>query len=243
MFKDIALWEFLKMLSILAILALPPWIVLNRYIKHYIKKPARSIIFIFYIIATIFTQTLMPFIAAALSLYFMRRARSKSEINYYLRPLEDKKLGLLINSLVFKVIITLINLWFAYFLLSKGIKVEEQEIAKMLRDSGWVNVIILSVMTVIIAPILEEFIFRHILYRNLSKKMGKVASCILTSILFTLPHYNLVGSISFFGVGVYNCYLYDKYGYRAAVLNHFIFNLISTLFIILIKIFGVDLQT
>jgi uncharacterized protein len=243
MFKDLELLELLKTLSIIALLALPPWIVLNRYIKHFINKTVRIIIFVLYIAATIFTQTLMPFIVVVFSLYFMRRARNEEEINYYLRPMGERKLVLVISALVFKVIMWIINLWFAYFLISKGIKLEGQEISNMLINAGWLKVILLSIMTVVFAPILEEFIFRHILYRNAAKKIGKVLSCILTSFLFMLLHYNLAGAISFFGVGVFNCYLYEKHGYRAAVLNHFIFNLISVLIIILIKLLGVNIPT
>jgi membrane protease YdiL (CAAX protease family) len=125
-------------------------------------------------------------------------------------------------------------------LVGSGVDLEGQDIAKMFFNAGWLKIIILAFMTVVIAPILEEFIFRHTLYRNLSKKFGRIAAAIFTSGLFAMLHYNVAGTISFFGVGLYNCYLYDKYGYRASVLNHFVFNFISTFFIILLKIFNIN---
>jgi membrane protease YdiL (CAAX protease family) len=227
--------DILKLVSVVVLIALPPWMVMRKYIKHRVNGVVRFIVFIIYIAATVFTQNFIPFIAVLISIYFIKRTRDRDEEIYYLRPLGDKKLGVVLNSLIFKFIITIINLWFAFFLTSYGVKLQEQEVSKMFLNAGWLKIIILSIMTVIIAPVLEEFVFRHILYRNFAKKIGKIASGALTSGLFTLLHFNLAGSISFFGVGIYNCYLYEKYGYRAAVLNHFIFNLISTVFIIIIK--------
>jgi membrane protease YdiL (CAAX protease family) len=105
---------------------------------------------------------------------------------------------------------------------------------------NWVTIIILSAMTVITAPVLEEFIFRHIIYRGFSGKTGKIAAALISTILFTLLHYNLTGAVSFFAVGAYNCYLYEKYGYRAAVINHFVFNFSSTVLIIGLKLFNIN---
>jgi membrane protease YdiL (CAAX protease family) len=115
------------------------------------------------------------------------------------------------------------------------IELESQEIMDMFLKGSWLAIIALTVLTVVIAPVLEEFIFRHILYGGISKKIGKIAAAIISSLLFTLLHYNLAGVVAFFAVGIYNCYLYEKYGYRAAVINHSIFNLSSTAIIILIK--------
>jgi membrane protease YdiL (CAAX protease family) len=80
-----------------------------------------------------------------------------------------------------------------------------------------------------------EFVFRNYLYRIIKKRTGQVLSAIITSTLFAILHFNLAGIVSFFGLGIYNCYLYEKYGYRASVMNHFIFNLISVVFIIIFK--------
>jgi uncharacterized protein len=212
MSKTITAVDILKMLSILLLLALPPWFMLIKYIKHRVSKSIRLVMFVVYITATVFTQNILPFIVVILSLYFIRITKDNDEMIYYLRPLNDKRFSIILNGFVFKFVVTLVNLWFAFLLTSFGVKLQEQEIGKILINSGWFKLILLSFMTVIIAPILEEFVFRHILYRGFAKKIGKVLSSVLTSILFTLLHFNLAGSISFFAVGVYNCYLYEKYG-------------------------------
>lgn len=233
--------DILKFLSVLIFLVIPPWFALRKYIRPRLNRFALVIIFILYVAATLFTENLMPFIAVLLTLYFIKRTRYEGAESYYLRPLRNKKLEVILYAIGFKFFATLVN--GIYILLLQGLKVEleSQEITKLFADAAWFKIIILSAMTVIIAPILEEFIFRHILYRGFAKKIGKVFAVILTSTIFALIHYNIAGSISFFMLGIYNCYLYEEYGYRAAVVNHFIFNLFSTAIIILAKIYGLEL--
>lgn len=245
--KNTSYVDILKTISVLVLLALPPWIVLRKYLKERINKSRGLtelfliIIFAVYISGTIFTENLFPFIVVLIIFFFVFKYRGDSEEIYYLRPLGNKKTEVFLYSVIFKFGITFINLIFILLLMGAGFKLEGQEVAKMFFDAGWLKIILLSLMTVVIAPILEEFIFRHTLYRNLSKKFGRVLAAILTSALFAMLHYNVAGTISFFGVGLYNCYLYEKYGYRAAVFNHFIFNFTSTFFIILLKAFNVNI--
>lgn len=234
--------DILKSLSVLALLALPPWFVFRKYVKDRINPYIFKLIFVLYIFITLFTEQLMPFILVIFIFIFMKRYRAEDEITYYFRPLKKKKLQIVLYSIVFMflskffstVFVIIINLVF-------HIELESQEILDMFMEGSWLSIIVLSVLTVIIAPILEEFIFRHIIYGGISKKLGKIAAAFISSVLFTVLHYNLAGVVAFFAVGIYNSYLYEKYGYRAAVINHSIFNLSSTVMIILIKALNIGI--
>ncbi|SKA90140.1 CAAX protease self-immunity [Caloramator quimbayensis] len=229
--------EILKAVSIVIFLALPPWFAMRKYLKNYISRALLIITFIAYIAATIFTQNVIPFIAVILTFYFAVKMKDNDEMLYYLRPLESKKEEIILYSFAFKFFTMIINIFFVMLLYKFGIKAKEQDIYNIFLKSGWGQTILLVIMTVVTAPIVEEFVFRHILYRGFKKKIGNVFSAILSSLLFTLLHFNIAGSISYFAVGIFNCYLYEKYGYRAAVINHFVFNFISVLMIILMKAF------
>jgi membrane protease YdiL (CAAX protease family) len=218
-------------------IAIPPWLSFIKYIKDKVNHVIILLIFLSYLYATNKIGEVTPFIVVIISILFIYHKKNKEEI-FFLRPLGNKKREVLIQSIGFKLIITIVNLWVAFVLMSFGIKPVPQEITQVFMKSSWTVIIYLSILTVIVAPILEEFIFRHTLYRQLSKRMGRVGACILTSCLFALLHFNFLGTISFLGVGIYNCYLYDKYGYRAAVLNHFVFNSMSTAMMIGFKIFN-----
>lgn len=235
--------EIVQTLLVLLCIAIPPWLTLRKYFVNRINKPVMIIMFLIYMVSIIFTQSqnILPFIVVLISIYLLYRTRNNEEEIYYLRPLKEKKIEVLFQSIAFKVIISIVNMWFAVFMMGFGIKLQQQEISKIFMDSSWTKIILLSLLTVVTAPILEEFIFRHTLYRQLSKKTGKIAACLITSGLFALLHFNFLGTISFFGVGIFNCYLYDKYGYRAAVINHFVFNFVSTFMIIMLKLFNVPI--
>lgn len=235
--------EILKGISIILLLTIPPWVVFRRYVKDRFKTSWLVLIFVAYMGLTYFTQNFVPFVLVVIILFLSKKRKEYEEEElYYLRPLGKSKFDVFIYSLVFGVVARLIGA--AYAIIMQQIfktQLKPQDAMQLFMKKGWVFVIILSLMTVIFAPVLEEFIFRHILYRNISKRLGKIWAAILTSLLFTLLHYNLAGTVTFFAVGIYNCYLYDKYGYRAAVLNHFLFNSASTFFILLIKAFNLNI--
>ena len=239
MFKNLQWIDVVKSILVLLLIAVPPWITLRKYLKRKVNELILIILLIAYITATIFTQNLMPFIAVILTIYFIIKYEGNEEI-YYFRPLQKNRTEVILYSFVFKFIITLVNLFFVAILIKLGIKVESQEVLSMFINAGWFKVIILSIITAIFAPVVEEFVFRNYLYRIIKKRTGQILSAIITSALFAILHFNLAGIVSFFGLGVYNCYLYEKYGYRAAVMNHFIFNFISVIFIIIFKALNIN---
>lgn len=237
-FSSSDLITVLQRILVLLCIGIPPWLSFIKHFKNKINIAVIWILFFAYIAATDATSEFLPFILVLITIMIVYKAKDEEE-KHYLRPLRGKRTEVVIISIGFKMIITIINMWFAFFMMGYGVKLTQQDISKAFMNSSWGMVIILSVLAVIVAPILEEFIFRHTLYRQLSKRWGRLAACIITSILFALLHFNFLGTISFFGVAVFNCYLYDKYGYRAAVFNHFVFNFMSTATMIALKLFHI----
>jgi membrane protease YdiL (CAAX protease family) len=232
--------EIIMAIFTLIILVIPPWVVFRRYIRDKFKRVFLIIFFLIYIGVTILTirsaQNFIPFVLVVLILIFNRKYRYDEEDAYYFRPLQKNKIEVFLYAIIFSFLIRLVNMVVVLFMQQIfHVETKPQDVIEMFMKSSWMNIIVLVLMTVVFAPVLEEFIFRHFIYRGFTKKVGKVWAAIFSSILFSFLHYNLAASISIFAVGIYNCYLYDKYGYRAAVLNHLVFNFSSTIFIILIK--------
>lgn len=228
--------DILQKLLILFCVAIPPWLSLTKHFRKKINEILIIIAFLVYFYFTYRTGEIPPFIAVIITIFLIYRKKNEEELQY-LRPLGNKKGEIFLQTIGFKLIITIINLWFAFILMGFGINLTSQSITQAFSSSSWPIVLVLSFLAIVIAPILEEFIFRHTLYRQLSKRIGRIGACIITSCLFALLHFNFLGTISFLGVGIYNCYLYDKYGYRAAVFNHCVFNSISTIMMVGVKIF------
>ena len=91
------------------------------------------------------------------------------------------------------------------------------------------------ILGVILAPILEELIFRGVLFSRFNKKWGFGVAAIISSILFGMLHIEMaiVGAITF---GLCQCILFKKYDNIAIPITvHFINNLFC---IVMIGIFS-----
>ncbi len=62
----------------------------------------------------------------------------------------------------------------------------------------------------ILAPLIEEFLFRGVLYPLLKKHVGVFWGCVLSSLAFSLSHQNLRSFVVLFLLGAFLTYSYEK---------------------------------
>lgn len=95
-------------------------------------------------------------------------------------------------------------------------------------ESG--NTIIAIVVTVLMAPIVEEIIFRGLIYTRLKSGMPIMAAAILSSLIFGLMHGNLIWGSYAFVLGMLLVWVFEKFKSLAAnILVHFAFNVVGVL--------------
>ena len=82
------------------------------------------------------------------------------------------------------------------------------------------------IMTVFVAPVLEEIVFRGVIMNNL-KKYGIKTAIIINSIFFALSHYNTDMIIPAFFTGIIFSYVAYKYSIEYSILIHFFINAIT----------------
>ena len=82
------------------------------------------------------------------------------------------------------------------------------------------------IMTVFVAPVLEEIVFRGGIMNNL-KKYGIKTAIIINSIFFALSHYNTDMIIPAFFTGIIFSYVAYKYSIKYSILIHFFINAIT----------------
>lgn len=73
------------------------------------------------------------------------------------------------------------------------------------------NIIYEIVAIVLIAPILEELLFRGIIYNRLKSYSNKMIAMIISALIFALLHGNMVQGIYAFIIGLCLVYVYEKY--------------------------------
>lgn len=101
---------------------------------------------------------------------------------------------------------------------------EAQELGYSIYMQGWERVLAF-VALVVIAPIMEELLFRGWLYGKLRLEIPKVAAIIITSLLFGLVHMQWNVGISVFAMSLITCTLREITGtIYAGTLVHMINN-------------------
>lgn len=108
------------------------------------------------------------------------------------------------------VIFTVISFLGYYF---QGIDLGEQQEFENIKSMDIKNLIVYSLVGLIVGPILEETIYRGILYVPLYRKVGRYLAMIITSFVWTFGHfYDLSTSITVFTLGLIFAWLYDRSG-------------------------------
>jgi membrane protease YdiL (CAAX protease family) len=128
---------------------------------------------------------------------------------------------------------TALNAVMATVLQRYGIEAQQQEIITQMYESDGLRLSYLLFTSVLIGPVVEEFVFRAFYYGTvLKKKLKPPVAAIMISLLFALLHNSVVAFLSFWLFSLYLCYVYEKKGFWAAVITHGIFNLITAAIIL-----------
>jgi membrane protease YdiL (CAAX protease family) len=113
----------------------------------------------------------------------------------------------------------------------------EQEIYNLLMGLTSLPVSLLFLIIVgLVAPLLEEIIFRGFLFGTMRNSFGPWRSMVYSSLLFAALHQSLVAFLPIFCLAMVLAYLYEKTGSLwPSIILHMVNNTFATLFAILIR--------
>ncbi len=100
--------------------------------------------------------------------------------------------------------------------------------------NGSSNIMISIITTVLVGPILEEYLFRGIVYHRLQKYYPVMKSLLLTGLIFSLCHTNIFQIIYAFIFNFMLIFTYERFNLKASIIVHISANLASLLFTIYI---------
>jgi uncharacterized protein len=116
------------------------------------------------------------------------------------------------SVLTFYVLTWVINLLYGIYLFQKGFTPPETDVYTQLLGNATIITFILNlILAGILAPILEETIFRGIIYGSLQTYFGKWTAAAISSIIFSGLHFQMHGFFPRFILGMVLCHLYSKY--------------------------------
>lgn len=112
---------------------------------------------------------------------------------------------------------------------SLGIAVENQPTIVALREGGSpAQAVLIGVAALLLAPVVEEILFRGLLYPWLQMVTSTRVAVTVTTLLFALSHMNLLGFLPLVCFGLLLIWLYDTTdNLLAPITAHFVFNLIN----------------
>ena len=111
---------------------------------------------------------------------------------------------------------------------------EEQDKVIELKRNFNENLVYNIITITMIAPIIEETIFRGLFYRSIKNLMPVSFSIIITSLIFSIIHQNILSFVILFFLSGYLTYIYERYGNIIyPIIVHSIFNSIMLFLIYL----------
>ena len=94
------------------------------------------------------------------------------------------------------------------------------------------NLIVTLISTGLIGPIIEELMFRGIIYNELKNKYSNMKAILITTIFFAVIHMNIIQILYAFALGFILIFVYEKYkNIKAPIILHMASNMTTTLFL------------
>ncbi|RKD28970.1 CPBP family intramembrane glutamic endopeptidase [Thermohalobacter berrensis] len=132
---------------------------------------------------------------------------------------------ILISPVIF---LTLNNMWESInnFLYKFNIELKISEYNFTFLQKDFVDYLVLFVLVCIIAPIVEEFTFRVLIYDNWFRKKydKKIIALIASALLFSLSHFDINTLLFTFITGIVLGFIYDIFGYLGSAVFHMCMN-------------------
>ncbi|MBV4441625.1 CPBP family intramembrane glutamic endopeptidase [Clostridium tyrobutyricum] len=226
--------NLIKNIIVFLIAYIPPIVVFDKYwIRDKRNKVVLFIINILFIGLSMYTQNIVPFIFVIINIVYMRFIDDFYKFDIKKFNIIDALRLAAISYLVVIIILLLQNA----IENSLKIKLDQQEIVTNMTNMSLNKLVFMVPVVVIFAPVLEEFVFRWIFFEKIFKsRLGVLGAALLSSLMFSLVHFNINVFFIILWIGIYNCYLIHKKGYWYAVINHAVFNSVTMISLIYSKI-------
>ncbi len=228
--------ELIQNIIVYAITYIPPLIVFIIFWER--MKRNRLLLFIIsiaYLVISVFTQNILPFILVIFDIIYLKR--EKRDYERYNFNIKRFNLFKGFRYAIFSYVITLTISIITIGILTKySVPVKQQDVVSWMADMPLYRFLLTVPVAVIFAPVLEEFVFRWILFKNVFGRMGIKTGAVLSSLIFAAVHYNLSAFPMILWIGLYNCYLFEKKGYWYSVFNHMLFNSVTVGVLLMQKI-------
>jgi len=124
-----------------------------------------------------------------------------------------------------------INITYAIVLYQHGLTPPTTDVyTKLLGETTWYTLILNLLLAGVLAPLVEETLFRGVIFGSLQAYFGKWTAAVFSAAIFSGLHLQVYGFFPRFILGIALVYLYDKYkSLYPSVALHAFNNIVATL--------------
>ena len=170
-----------------------------------------------------FIDQKMTVISILLFMYLNKYDIEKTKKIYTTEKLKNT----LILFILANIVIYLVSISSKYLLH----EFDEQNIVQYFKHNKITELQVLNIIVVV--PIIEEIVFRGLFYKLLRSYFSIVPSMLISSIIFSIVHQNILVSIVLFSLGLILCYSYERNkSIIYPIVIHSLFNLLMLLLIL-----------
>ena len=131
----------------------------------------------------------------------------------------------------------IINIMYVAFIVSRGFTPPETDAyTKLLSNNTLITLILNFILAGILAPIIEETLFRGVIFGSLQTYMGKWTAAAVSAAVFSGLHLQAYGFFPRFVLGILLAYLYIRYkSIKPAVALHATNNIMALLLVLFVE--------
>jgi membrane protease YdiL (CAAX protease family) len=124
-----------------------------------------------------------------------------------------------------------VNICYVLILYQHGLTPPTSDVySELLGNTTWYTLILNLLLAGVLAPLVEETLFRGIVFQSLRTYCGKWTAIVISAAIFSGLHLQLYGFFTRFVLGIALAYLYDKYkSLYPSVTLHALNNIVATL--------------
>ncbi|HWQ72369.1 MAG TPA: type II CAAX endopeptidase family protein [Desulfitobacteriaceae bacterium] len=150
--------------------------------------------------------TQLAFILLILTVKIIRK-KSWRDLGW--RPISFKKIWFQILQLYFLTLF--INFMYAFYLIKQGFTPPSTDVYTVLFDStDWLGFLFNLILAVLIAPVVEETLFRGLIFGSSRTYFGKWTAAGISAALFSALHFQIYGFFPRFILGLVLAHLYER---------------------------------
>ena len=134
-----------------------------------------------------------------------------------------------VSVFTFYILTWIVNIFYAVYLYQQGFTPPETDVyTKLLGDANWLTFTLNLILAGMLAPVIEETMFRGIIFGSLQTYMGRWTAAAVSAAIFSALHLQSYGFIPRFVLGMVLAYLVMKHNsLKPAIALHAVNNIVA----------------